>query len=324
MKPILWSFELPGIGPVGLPAYISLLTLGFALAILLAWREAPRVGIDRDKLLDLSLYIIIFSVLGSRIFHVLFDGHLVDYINACVAPHTIPAVGGDVPASCTSDAQCGAHALCNTAANFCYRARDCLLALKVWRGGLTYYGGFIAACLTTIVFCRVNRLPLWRIADLYGYGTALGLFWGRMGCYYNGCCFGKVCHTDLGLAFPRGSIPFRHQLELGQLSAAAPASLPVYPTQLYAAGLNLAVFFVVYFWVRPRKRFDGQVFWTFIVLKALTRAVVEVFRDDDRGVYFGFLSTSQIVSLGFFVLAVFVMRRLAAGARKAQQAELGG
>ena len=317
MQPILWGVELPLVGLVSFPAYFSLLTVGFALAILLAWREAPNVGINADKIIDPSLYVIIFSVVGSRLFHVLFDGHLLDYINTCVAPHTIMAVGNDVPATCAVDAQCGDHALCNTAQGFCYRPRDCLLALKIWRGGLTYYGGFIAASLTAIVFCRINKLNIWRIADLYGYGTALGLFWGRMGCFYNGCCFGKATSGAMGVVFPPGGHTWRHQLEAGLLGSGATACLPVHPTQLYSALLNLSVFFVVYFGIRPRKRFDGQVFFGFILLKAITRAVVEVFRDDDRGVYFGFLSTSQIVSLGMAAVAIYMLRTLSRRTQKA-------
>ena len=315
MRPDLITVTVPGLGTVGVPSYFALLTLGFALAIILAYRDARRVDIDPNKIIDLSLYIIIFSIIGSRVLHVLFDGHLVEYINTCLAPHTVPPpheliATGQVPANCTTDAQCAPHFLCNEERGHCHPARDCLLALKLWRGGLTYYGGFIFATVTTLVFVRRNKLKMWRVADLYGYGVPLGLFWGRMGCWLNGCCFGKVTQGPLGVVFPQGSPPWAHQVKAGLLSADATAHLPVHATQLYGALLNLATFFLVYFWLRPRKRFDGQVFWGFVMCKAVTRFIIELLRDDERGSLFGLLSTSQIISIGLFVMAWQMMEKL--------------
>jgi phosphatidylglycerol:prolipoprotein diacylglycerol transferase len=217
---------------------------------------------------------------------------------------------GEVPAQCTADAQCAPHFLCNTAAGHCHPPRDCLLALKVWRGGLTYYGGFIAAVAFGLYYLRKHRLPLWRVTDMAGWGIPLGLFWGRMGCFLNGCCFGKPTAGSLGVVFPRGGAAWRHQLEVHLISGGSVPALPVHPTQLYLALLNLAIFFVCYFAVRPRKRFDGQVFWSFVMLKAVARSAVEILRDDDRGVLFGVLSTSQLISIPLFVLALYMMRRL--------------
>jgi phosphatidylglycerol---prolipoprotein diacylglyceryl transferase len=308
MKPILFSFKLPLLGDVVFPAYFTLLTLGFACAILLTWRDARRLRIDPDKIIDINLWMIIFGVLGARVLHVLADGHFMEYVNICIKPEVVQAVG-DVPAHCTADAQCAPYFLCNTAAGWCHPPRDCLLALKVWRGGLTYYGGFIAAVAFGLYYLHKHKLPIWRVTDLSAYGIPLGLFWGRMGCFLNGCCFGKVTHSHLGLVFPRGGAAWRHQLD-AHLIAESAAALPVYPTQLYQALLNLGIFFVCYFWIRPRKRFDGQVFWMFVLLKTITRSALEVLRDDDRGVLFGFLSTSQLISIPFFVLALYMMRRL--------------
>ncbi len=315
MHPVMWSVELPAVGLITFPAYFTLLTLGFALAILLAWRDAPRIGLDPDKIIDVSLYLIIFAIIGSRVLHVLFDGHLIEYINICVAPETVPppaalVAAGQVPANCTADIQCGPHYLCNEVGGYCHPLRDCLAAAKIWRGGLTYYGGFLFAIPTVSVFCRRNNMPFWRVADLYGYGAPLGLFWGRMGCWLNGCCFGKVTDSALGVVFPGQGSAWRQQVKLGLISAGSTAHLPVHPTQLYSAVLNLGIFFVVYFWLRPRKRFDGQVFWGFAMLKAVTRYLIEFLRDDERGVYLGLVSTSQLISIALFVLSLYMMKKL--------------
>lgn len=309
MEPVLFSFKLPLLGEVIFPSYFTLLTIGFAFATLLTWRESKRLEINPDRIIDLNLYMVLFGVLGARVLHVFADGHFMEYVNLCVHPEAVRAVG-QVPAHCTADAQCAPHFLCNVAAGYCYPPRDCLLALKVWRGGLTYYGGFIASVGFAFYYMWRHKLPKWRVADLAAYGIPLGLFWGRMGCFLNGCCFGKITHGPLGVVFPRGGSAWRHQLDEHLVAASALAPHPVHPTQLYLALLNLGIFAVCYFSIRPRKRFDGQVFWWFVLLYTVARSAVEVLRDDDRGVLLGFLSTSQLISLPFFLLALYMLRRL--------------
>ena len=308
MQPTLFSVDLPLLGNVVFPSYFTLLTVGFALALLLTWRDAKRLEIAPDRIIDLNLYMVIFGVVGARVLHVIADGFFWDYVHMCTAPETIKAVG-NIPAHCTADAQCAPHFLCNVAAGHCYPPRDCLLALKVWRGGLTYYGGFIAAVAFGWSYIIRHKLPFWRVHDLAGYAIPLGLFWGRMGCFLNGCCFGKTTTGMLGWTFPKGGATWRHQLEVGLVAASAHAPLPVHPTQLYLALLNLSIFFVCYAGIRPRKRFDGQVWWWFVLLYTIARSVVEVIRDDDRGGFLA-LSTSQLISLPFFLLALVMLHRL--------------
>ena len=306
MQPILWVVDLPIIGKFTFTAYFTLLTVGFIFGILLMWREARRTGIDPNKFLDLSMLVIIFSIIGARVLHVVADGQLMQYVNYCFAPEQLRVTEG-MPATCTLHAHCGDFFKCFKPEGYCHEPRDCLKAFKIWEGGLVYYGGFLGAVLLCLYYMRKHRFPLFRMADLAGYGVALGLFWGRMGCFLTGCCFGKVTHGPLGWVFPRASAVWKHQLEAGLVQASAAHPLPVHPTQLYSALLNLGIFFVCYYWVRPRRRYDGQIFWWFVILKAVTRAMVEVFRDDDRGSV-ALLSTSQFISLLLFVVAVVMLR----------------
>ncbi len=306
MSPVLWTVDLPIIGKFTFTAYFSLLTVGFALAMLLMWRECKRTNVNPDRFFDLCLWVILSSIIGSRILHVVADGHLMEYINYCIAPEKVRITEG-MPTSCTHNAQCGDFFMCFKPEGYCHAPRDCLRALKIWQGGLVYYGGFLGALLFSVYYIHKHKLPLWRVADLFGFGTGLGLFWGRMGCFLNGCCYGKVTHGPLGWVFPKPSPTWRHHLEAGLVKASDTHPLPVYPTQLFSALLNLGIFFVCYYWIRPRRRFDGQVFWWFVILKAVTRAVVELFRDDDRGSVL-LLSTSQFVSLLLFIVAVFGLR----------------
>ena len=107
------------------------------------------------------------------------------------------------PRYCTTAAQCGYDYLCDTATHKCYPPQDCFAAVKVWRGGLAYYGGFIFAVAFAYYYVRKHKLGWWRTADLAAPGIMLGLVFGRLGCFLNGCCYGKPTTSFLGVVFPQ-------------------------------------------------------------------------------------------------------------------------
>ena len=86
-------------------------------------------------------------------------------------------------------------------------------------------------------------------------------------------------------------------------------SLPVHPSQIYESAGSLAVAAICLFYVHGRKKYDGQVFVSFLVLYAIVRFIVEMFRADDRGAAFG-LTTSQLIGLGLIAFALVLHRRL--------------
>jgi phosphatidylglycerol---prolipoprotein diacylglyceryl transferase len=143
-----------------------------------------------------------------------------------------------------------------------------------------------------------------------GFGIALGLGFGRMGCTLAGCCFGQPLQAPWAIVFPKFSPAAEKQAQLGLLPNAAHASLPVHPTQLYEAAGALAIATFLMLWLHPRKRYDGQVFLAFVGLYACLRFSLEFFRSDDRGGLFG-LSTSQLISLALAVAALGANRWLA-------------
>ena len=307
MKPLLWKFTLPLLGDVTFPAYFTFLTLGLLFAAILTVREARKLDLDTDDIIDINLYMTIFGVIGSRILHVFVDGHFMDYVNLCLDPMKVPAIDALVR-HCNTARECGYDYLCDTTKHLCYPPRDCLAWAKLWRGGLVYYGGLIMATTYAVYFTRKAKIRFLRVADLAAPAILLGLFFGRLGCYLNGCCYGKVTHSLLGVRFPIGSSPWRAQYEAHQIMAGQ-QMLPVHPTQLYESLGCLLLFGFTYFIVRPRKRQEGFVAGACLALYAVLRIVVEVWRDDERGVLMGFLSTSQIISLGGIVLALWLMLR---------------
>ncbi|MBI2892718.1 MAG: prolipoprotein diacylglyceryl transferase [Deltaproteobacteria bacterium] len=302
-------FELFGIS---FPAYFVLLTTGFGLAIWMSRRWGQRTGLDKESTTDLGLYMLIAGVAGARILHVLVDGYFWDYVHLCTDP---AQVTWEISrARCLSEDVGG---IWDAAAGVCHPgSRDCLAWAKFWNGGLTYYGGFLAATWYGIRFIRKEKLPLLKTVDMAGFTIPFGLIFGRLGCFLGGCCYGKRTDAPWAVSFPGWSAASEAQHKAGLLSRASMPSLPVHPTQIYESVACLAIFTFVYFYVWPRKRYDGQVFVAFVALYAVARFLIEYWRDDDRGGLWS-LSTSQIISALLLAAAIVLGRRLAARARAA-------
>jgi phosphatidylglycerol:prolipoprotein diacylglycerol transferase len=165
--------------------------------------------------------------------------------------------------------------------------------LKVWRGGLVYYGGLIGASLAAVLFARTKKIPLWKLADVMAPSVALGCVFGRIGCLMNGCCYGRPCNLPWAITFPKTSIT-------------APPDIPVHPTQIYDSLLNLLLY-VFLAWLYRRKKFDGQVFATYLVGYAVLRSLVEFFRGDYSQYYLGGWATpAQLVSIAILIAGVIL------------------
>jgi len=210
-------------------------------------------------------------------------------------------------------------------------APDPLKALKLWEGGLVFYGGFIAAVITAFVYIRRHRIPFLPYGDILLPSVALGHAIGRLGCYAAGCCFGNVARDGFPwtVQFPRGSPAFYEHLGHGHINALAAQSLPVYPTQLMEA-TGEALIFVALLLVRRRKRFDGQVLLTYMFLYPLLRTVLEMFRGDSiRKFLFHWpaegrellLSTSQAVSIGVAIAGLLIRAAILRGQKNKAAAE---
>jgi phosphatidylglycerol:prolipoprotein diacylglycerol transferase len=321
VRPILYDFEIdiPLLGPLNFPSYFTMLTLSFAIGMWMTWRGAPRIGMDRERVLDLDLWLVVWAIIGSRLLHVIADGHLQDYVNLCIDPAKVAATDAKV-AVCSSSAECGYDYVCDLARRSCHPPRDCLAAIKVWRGGLAYYGGFIFASVFGLHYARKHSLGMWKMADLAAPWIAFGLALTRMGCFLNGCCYGKVGDVPWAVRFPIGSVVHQAQID-AHLIAGRAAALPVHPTQVYLAALNLLTYFALALLIAPRKRFDGQVFAWLLILKAVFRSLVEIWRDDDRGVLFGWLSTSQLLSVPLFAAGLWILLTLGRASQAAAASE---
>jgi phosphatidylglycerol:prolipoprotein diacylglycerol transferase len=310
-----------------LHTYGVLIAVGFLVGIVLAGREARRIGVLRApvfaagpgagglsgqaRLLDLCFWILVSGLVGSRLLYILTNL-------------------GDYAAACREGIASG-------------RTRElvwrCSAVLHVWEGGLVFYGGFLAALLVVAWYVRRHQMLFLRTADVLAPSLAIGHFFGRLGCYAAGCCWGKVSALLVSARFPRGSLVYEDMASRGQLVTGLERTPSLHPTQLYEAGGELAIFFLLLA-LRRRKRFDGQLLLAYLVAYPILRSVVELFRGDAirkfaveldtprlsrwLGLAPGepvLLSTSQLVSLlvgvGAIVLAVALRRRRQAGVGRA-------
>lgn len=170
----------------------------------------------------------------------------------------------------------------------------------VQHGGLVFYGGLIGATLAVILYSLGKRLPLWKVGDALAPSIALGYVFGRIGCLMNGCCYGRPCDLPWAIRFPP------HKVD-GVMEPHPSGGGPVHPTQIYDSLLNLG-FYLFLAWLYRRKKFDGQVFATYLIGYALLRSFVEYFRGDYPVHYLGGWATpAQLVSMGIILGGLLLM-----------------
>jgi len=173
----------------------------------------------------------------------------------------------------------------------------------IQHGGLVYYGGLIGAILATYIYLRWKKMPLWKTADVLAPSIALGNVFGRIGCLLNGCCYGRACSLPWAIRFPADN-PLH------------PPTTPVHPTEIYDA-LDNFLLYLLLAWLFRHKKFDGQVFATYLIGYAVTRTIMECFRGDypPDHIHYG-LTPGELVSIPIFIaglaLAAVLSRRVEA------------
>jgi phosphatidylglycerol:prolipoprotein diacylglycerol transferase len=159
--------------------------------------------------------------------------------------------------------------------------------LAIWHGGQIFYGGLIVGIVALCWLARRRRFPIPAFADFAITGVPLGHAIGRLGCFMNGCCFGRASDMPWAVSFAAGDA-----VGLG----------PVHPTQLYEAIANLGVYAVL-LWFYHRRRRDGTVMALYLLLYPVSRFLLEFTRGDPRQ-HLGALTIAQGVSIGLFAAGV--------------------
>jgi len=214
--------ELAHWGFVHIRTYGLMLALAFLVGTWLGMREAKRLGLDEDRLVNVILIVLIASVLGARALYVL--EHIQEF------------------------------------------RREWGSVIALWQGGLTLYGGVIAGTIAGLLAAQRLGLPMWTVADALAPSLALGTGIGRVGCFLNGCCYGRPTTLPWGVHFPPDSFA---GLEFGNAA--------VHPSQLYFAAAGV-ILLALLWGLRRRLTVPGVLFWTFIVLFGLVRIPLDMTR----------------------------------------------
>jgi phosphatidylglycerol:prolipoprotein diacylglycerol transferase len=186
--------------------------------------------------------------------------------------------------------------------------------LTLARSGGVFYGGLILAVVVALWYIRRVGLPLWTTCDVFAPGIALGHVVGRFGCLFAGCCYGKPTTKPWGITF---TDPF------AAANVGTPLNQPLHPTQLYEAGAEFLILMFLLWTERKGRPFAGRTFWLYMLLYAVSRFIIEFFRNDERGSV-GIFSTSQFISVLLAPLAVgmlvYLSRRKTPEPKRARKA----
>ncbi len=163
--------------------------------------------------------------------------------------------------------------------------------VALWKGGLSFHGGFLGVILTGIWFSRRRGIPFYEMADTAVVPLPIGLGLGRIGNFINGELFGRPTQVPWCMVFPNGGPQCRH------------------PSQLYEALLEGLVLFLVIWTVGKKSKRPGAPFWTFVALYGVTRFFVEFTREPDPqlGLILGPFSMGQLLSMPMILVGAAML-----------------
>ncbi len=326
---------------VGLPirGYGVMLMLGVVSAVSVAMMRCDKAGLSREAFFSLATWTIVAGMIGARVFY-------------CVQKWD--ELGGTL-------------------------GEKLWKSIQVTEGGLVVYGSVIGGMIAIAFWSRKHRFPLLKLADCVTPAFFIGLAFGRIGCFLNGCCYGGLCESSLpSITFPSGSPAYVDQLQSGKLFGigtqasqdvgggaqdivkvtpdswasanniqagqklvsiremmfesrsrnaplAAPVfeatvqvdsrqfqiaagvvpkrSMPVHPSQIYAAVSGLVLFLWICSLSAITKR-TGLVFGVALIAYGVQRIIEEIIRVDEAGQFGTSLSIAQWISLGGILLGL--------------------
>ena len=255
----------------GLPVF----GYGFMLFVAVAsggwWaaRRAERQGVPGEKIWDMAFCLFLSGIAGARVFY------LVQYRDRVFENVRTPVEFFNA-------------------------------VFNLSNGGIVLYGGLIAAAVAYFTFCHVHRLRPLALLDIITPSIFLGIGFGRIGCFLNGCCYGDESHLPWAVQFPRDSATFGALVEKGLLSPDALCTMPLHPTQIYSA-IDGFVIATITAWYFTRRRRNGEVFAVGLLIYPVTRFLIEFIRGDEPGLFGTRFTISQWISAGMFLVAIGYM-----------------
>ena len=247
--------ELFSIGDFTIHTYGFMIMVGATLGFFYMSHAAKKdLGIERDKIQNLAILIIIAAFIGGKLFFYL-----------------------ENPSFYFSSLN--------------HMKRD-------FRTGFVFYGSLLFAVPVIVWYFRKEKWPLWPLLDRLAITACIIHGWGRLGCFFAGCCHGTPSDVPWAINFT------------DQASQAEPLHTPLHPTQLYSAALIFGILTILLM-LKRHNRFEGQLFFIYTMFYAFGRAIIEIFRGDEERGYIidGVLSHSQFISIGVIAITIWAYLR---------------
>ncbi len=241
------------IGNLLLPMYGVCIAIGIVLALYLAVIDCQRKDLQWEYMLAMASPGLLAGMIGAKLL----------YLLVTCTPHELLSVlkNGDVTG--------------------------------LIRGGFVFYGGFVTGILVVVLMSKIIKCRLSDYESTLVKCVPLAHAFGRIGCFFAGCCYGCPTKSFMGVVFsnPLGS---------------APVGVPLLPVQLFECAFNLCLTALLW-WIDIRKAKSNIILPLYLMLYATERFVIEYFRfDTERGALFG-VSTSQWISVAVFLVGIVIL-----------------
>lgn len=248
----------------GIPifGYGLMLFIGFSFAVVRATLRAEREGLPSDVIWDLAVWLFIPGIIGARLYYLIQYGDRV-----FTGPPSLEWL---------------------------------VAAVSLSQGGIVLYGGLLGGALGYFSFCYFRRLRPLALADIIVPSVFIGIGFGRLGCFLNGCCYGAASALPWAVQFPRDSAAFASMVEKKLLDASAVCTPPLHPTQIYSSIDGFVIAAITAWYFRYRRR-NGEVLAVALLIYPITRFCMEMLRADEVGQFQTNLTTAQWVSIALFL-----------------------
>ncbi|MEA2031013.1 MAG: prolipoprotein diacylglyceryl transferase [candidate division Zixibacteria bacterium] len=250
--------ELFNIGPVTIRTYGVMLALSFFAGILYIRYICTKYERPFNQFMNIAYIMIFGGVIGARLFYVLF--HLSEFSGNWTA--SFNPFGSD---------------------NFGI-------------AGLNLYGGILVAIASSMIYARWKRMSILDTFDFFSPTLGIGLAITRIGCFFNGCCFGTPTKLPWGVSFPEGSIPYHIYQDAA-----------IHPAQLYSSLYGVIIFILLHFMMK-RRAFVGQLVALLFMVEAVFRFAIEYVRFYEKAMYFSLWGIeptyNEVVSVFLFLVGL--------------------
>ncbi len=258
--------ELFHIGPIHIKAYGLSLAISFFLGVWMAIKRGERYGIKSQQIIDLSFIALVAAIIGSRLFYVVY--HVEEFSH-----HWLDAIN---PFQSSGE---------------------------VGIAGLSMMGGVVLSIISAMVYFIVKRVNPWSVVDAMIPSFFLGIAITRIGCFFNGCCFGVPTDTFCGVVFPSESMA-------GWIFP----DTAIWPTQLFSAIAGFIMLAAILFLDR-KKTYYGFTFWISLIFYGSWRFVIDFIRYYEDSMIFMTIAgvnftRNQFLSLCLIIISIIWMKYL--------------